>query len=153
MFLDKLNEWKIKKTIKRVLLKGEGKAFCAGGDIKSLFFSSNESNLKMLFLRKEYTLNYAISQFNKPYMSIWNGIVMGGGVGISIYGNVRIVSQQAKFAMPETAIGFFPDVGASFFLSRLKKGIGLFLGLTGYTLNATEIFLMIIFVFQTAVRK
>ena len=63
----------------------------------------------------EYTLNYAISQFNKPYMSTWNGIVMGGGVGISIYGNVRLVSQQAKFAMPETAIGFFPDVGASFF--------------------------------------
>jgi len=139
LFLDKLKEWKINKTIKRVLLVGEGKALCAGGDIKSLFFSSDISKLKQVFFKKEYTLNYAISQFPKPYMSIWDGIVMGGGIGLSIHGNIRLASEKTKFAMPETAIGFFPDVGGSYFLSRLKKGIGFFLGLTGHVLNSMEV--------------
>ena len=79
----------------------------------------------------EYKLNNVINEFNKPYLSVWNGIVMGGGVGLSLYGNCRMMSENAKFAMPETAIGFFPDVGASYFLSKLDNGIGLFLGLTG----------------------
>ena len=137
--LSKLKEWKSDASIKRVMLRGEGKSFCSGGDIKSLFFSSEKSNLKKLFLQTEYTLNYAISQFDKPYLSIWNGIVMGGGAGLSIHGNARLATENAKFAMPETAIGFFPDVGGSFFLSRINKGIGLYLGLTGHILNATEI--------------
>ena len=140
LLLDKLKKWKLDFSIKRVLLTGEGKALCAGGDIKSLFFSSEKSNLKKLFLQKEYTLNYAISQFSKPYLSVWNGLVMGGGIGLSIYGNARLATEKVKLAMPETAIGFFPDVGGSYFLSRLSKGIGLYLGLTGYVLNATEIF-------------
>ena len=86
LFFSKLSQWNKDKKIKRVLLKGEGKAFCAGGDIKSMFLSSGVSDLKKIFLFKEYKLNYAISQFTKPYLSIWNGIVMGGGVGISVYG-------------------------------------------------------------------
>ena len=116
-FLRQLQKWQMDNNIQRVLLFGEGKAFCAGGDIKSMFLSSNASNLKKNFLFKEYTLNYAISKFTKPYLSIWNGIVMGGGVGLSIYGNVRIATENSRLAMPETGIGFFPDVGASFFLS------------------------------------
>ena len=120
-----MERWKTDISIKRVLLTGEGKALCAGGDIKSLFLSSGKSNLKKLFLQKEYTLNYAISQFKKPYLTIWNGVVMGGGAGLSIYGNARIATEKSKFAMPETAIGFFPDVGGSYFLSKLKNGIGL----------------------------
>lgn len=139
LFLDKLKKWQLDFSIKRVILTGEGQALCAGGDIKSLFLSSEKSNLKKLFLQKEYTLNYAISKFSKPYLSIWNGIVMGGGIGLSIYGNARLATNKVKLAMPETAIGFFPDVGGSYFLSRLNKGIGLYLGLTGYVLNATEI--------------
>jgi enoyl-CoA hydratase/carnithine racemase len=139
LFLEKLKEWQFDSSIKRVLLTGKGKALCAGGDIKSLFYSSGKSNLKKLFLQKEYTLNYAISQFSKPYLSIWDGIVMGGGIGLSIYGNARLATNKVKFAMPETAIGFFPDVGGSYFLSRLNKGIGLYLGLTGQVLNAAEI--------------
>ena len=87
LFFSKLSQWKKDKKIKRVLLKGEGKAFCSGGDIKSMFLSSGVSDLKKNFLFKEYKLNYAISQFTKPYLSIWNGIVMGGGAGLSIYGN------------------------------------------------------------------
>jgi len=139
LYFSKLNEWKCNNNIKRVLLKGEGKAFCAGGDVKSMFLSSGVSDLKKNFLFKEYKLNYAISQFTKPYLSIWDGIVMGGGAGLSIYGNARIATENAKFAMPETAIGFFPDVGSSYFLSRIPNNLGLYLGLTGDIIEAKEL--------------
>ena len=138
IFLDNLLEWKKDKKLKRVLLYGEGNSFCAGGDVKSLFLSSNKNDLKKKIFQKEYLLNNSINEFTKNYLSIWDGIVMGGGVGLSIYGNNRLVSEKAKFAMPETAIGFFPDVGGSYFLSRLKKGNGLFLGLTGKACNARD---------------
>ena len=138
LFFSKLNQWQYNNNIKRVLLKGEGKAFCAGGDVKSMFLSSGVSDLKKIFLFKEYKLNYAISQFTKPYLSIWDGIVMGGGAGLSIYGNARIATENAKFAMPETAIGFFPDVGGSYFLSRIPNNLGLYLGLTGDIIGAKE---------------
>lgn len=138
-FLNTLLAWKENKKIERVLLYGEGKSFCAGGDIKSLFLSSGKNNLKEIFFQKEYSLNNTINEFSKDYLSIWNGIVMGGGVGLSIYGSYKLASEKAKFAMPETAIGFFPDVGASYFLSRLKKGNGLYLGLTGKACNARDL--------------
>ena len=138
LFFSKLNQWQNNNNIKRVLVKGEGKAFCAGGDVKSMFFSSGVSDLKKIFLFKEYKLNYAINQFTKPYLSIWDGIVMGGGAGLSIYGNARIATENAKFAMPETAIGFFPDVGGSYFLSRIPNNLGLYLGLTGDVIVAKE---------------
>ncbi len=138
LLYDKLKDWENKKSIKRVLIKGEGKAFCAGGDVKSVFLSSGISDLKENFFYKEYKLNYAINQFSKPYLSIWDGIVMGGGVGLSIYGNFRIATENSKFAMPESAIGFFPDVGGSFFLSRISNNIGLYLGLTGTIINYKE---------------
>ena len=138
-FSETLNKWSKDKNIKRVLLKGEGKHFCAGGDVKKVHLSDNKSNLKKNFFSTEYKLNYEIYNFPKPYMSIWKGVVMGGGVGLSIFGDYRIITDTTQFAMPETAIGFFPDVGGSYFLSRLKNNIGLFLGLTGYILNANEI--------------
>ena len=138
-FSEKLNEWAKDQNIKRILLKGEGNHFCAGGDVKKVYLAGNKSDLKKNFFSTEYKLNYEIYNFPKPYMSIWNGVVMGGGVGLSIYGDYRIVTDTTKFAMPETAIGFFPDVGGSYFLSRLKNNIGLLLGLTGYILNANEI--------------
>ena len=138
-FSETLNKWSKDKNIKRVLLKGEGKHFCAGGDVKKVHLSDNKSDLKKKFFSTEYKLNYEIYNFPKPYMSIWKGVVMGGGIGLSIYGDYKIVTDTTKFAMPETAIGFFPDVGGSYFLSRLKNNIGLFLGLTGYILNADEI--------------
>ena len=124
-FLKQLKNWQTDKNIQRVILYGDGKAFCAGGDIKSMFLSTKASNLKKKFLFKEYSLNYAISKFTKPYLSIWNGIVMGGGVGLSIYGNAQIATEKSKFAMPETGIGFFPDVGGSYFLPRVSEGSGL----------------------------
>jgi enoyl-CoA hydratase/carnithine racemase len=137
-FLKILLEWRENIEIKRVLLCGKGKSFCAGGDIKSLFLSSDKNDLKKKFFQKEYLLNNTINEFSKNYLSVWDGIVIGGGVGLSIYGNYRLVTEKAKFAMPETAIGFFPDVGGSYFLSRLTKGNGLYLGLTGKACNARD---------------
>ena len=139
LFLIKLNEWQNNNTVERILLLGEGKAFCAGGDIKSMFLSTQDQNLKKEFLFKEYTLNYEINKFTKPYLSIWNGIVMGGGVGLSIYGSARIATEKTKFAMPETAIGFFPDVGGSYFLTKIIRNVGLYLGLTGQVMNFEEV--------------
>lgn len=138
-FYEKLKEWEDNINIKRVLLIGAGNHFCAGGDVKSLFLNGDKNNLKYDFFKTEYRLNYLISQFKKEFLSIWNGVVMGGGVGLSIYGDHRLATDNSKFAMPETAIGFFPDVGASFFLSNLPNNIGKFIGLTGEVLTLNEI--------------
>ena len=139
IFSEKLQEWNENVNIQRVLLIGEGKHFCAGGDVKSLYLTKNENNFKEEFFRIEYKLNYLISQFKKEYLSIWNGVVMGGGVGLSIYGDHRMATDNTKFAMPETSIGFFPDVGASYFLSNLPKNVGKFIGLTGQILDVNDL--------------
>ena len=139
IFSEKLQEWNENINIQRVLLIGEGKHFCAGGDVKSLYLTKNENNFKEEFFRIEYKLNYLISQFKKEYLSIWNGVVMGGGVGLSIYGDHRMATDNTKFAMPETSIGFFPDVGASYFLSNLPKNVGKFIGLTGQILEVNDL--------------
>lgn len=139
IFSEKLQEWNENVNIQRVLLIGEGKHFCAGGDVKSLYLTQNENNFKEEFFRIEYKLNYLISQFKKEYLSIWNGVVMGGGVGLSIYGDHRMATDNTKFAMPETSIGFFPDVGASYFLSNLPKNVGKFIGLTGQILEVNDL--------------
>ena len=136
---DKLKEWENNNNIKRVLLIGEGKHFCAGGDVKNLSLEGKESPLRKDFFFSEYKLNYQISNFKKTYLSLWNGVVMGGGIGLSLYGNYRIVTDTTKFAMPETAIGFFPDVGGSYFLPRIKNNVGIFLALTGHVIDSNEI--------------
>ena len=138
-FSDKLKEWESDNTIERVLLLGEGKHFCAGGDVKSVHLSGPFSQLKRDFFSKEYSLNLQIKNFPKPYMSIWQGVVMGGGVGLSIYGDYRIVTDSTKFAMPETSIGFFPDVGGSFFLSKIENNLGKYLGLTGELVKSKDL--------------
>ena len=138
-FHDKLLEWEEKDNILRLLLVGEGKHFCAGGDVKSLVLAGKENSLKHDFFKIEYKLNYLISQFSKEFLSVWNGVVMGGGVGLSIYGDHRLATDNSKFAMPESAIGFFPDVGGSYFLSNLPGNIGKYIGLTGEVLGLNEL--------------
>ena len=138
-FHDQLLEWEEKDNILRVLLVGEGKHFCAGGDVKSLVLAGKENSLKHDFFKIEYKLNYLISQFSKEFLSVWNGVVMGGGVGLSIYGDHRLATDNSKFAMPESAIGFFPDVGGSYFLSNLPGNIGKYIGLTGEVLGLNEL--------------
>ena len=138
-FHDKLLEWEENNNISRVILYGEGKHFCAGGDVKSLVLAGKKNQLKYDFFKIEYQLNYLISQFSKEFLSIWNGVVMGGGVGLSIYGDHRLVTDNSKFAMPEASIGFFPDVGGSYFLSNLPGNIGKYVGLTGDVLSVNEL--------------
>lgn len=124
-----------------ILVTGAGeRAFCAGGDVKSIYWAGNagdkgrDGTLTADFSRAEYTLNFRIANYPKPYLAYLDGVTMGGGVGISILGSHRIASQHTVFAMPETGIGFFPDVGGSYFLSR-QGPIGLLLALTGQSID------------------
>lgn len=134
-----------KRVPKVVLFSGNGKAFCAGGDIVSLYQAKQEnSQHKMLkdFFRYEYLLDYSITKLTPIQISMWHGAVMGGGVGISINSPVRICTDSSIFAMPEASIGLFTDVGASYFLPRIMNSsveYGLYLGLTGEKLRGKEL--------------
>ena len=135
---DNILKWNDDDSISGILLKGAGKkAFCAGGDIVSVFHkrSDKTSTLSHDFFKEEYLLNYQISKFKKPWISLLNGIAMGGGLGLSVHGSHRIVSENTITAMPETAIGLFPDVGGGYFLSRIKNAIGVYIALTGKILD------------------
>src|SRR3990167_10325397 len=136
-----LREWEEDPSIKAVLIEGAGdKAFCAGGDVRAVYEAKKEGNLEMCdaFFREEYTLNAYIHTFPKPYIALINGINMGGGLGVSINGSHRLVTERALLAMPETGIGFFPDVGATTFLTQSPELTGLYLGLTGMRLQAAD---------------
>ncbi|MBJ57614.1 MAG: hypothetical protein CMP24_05185 [Rickettsiales bacterium] len=134
----KIYDWEADESVSGVLIKGSGeKAFCAGGDIVQVYHARNElnNNISDTFFREEYLLNYAISKFKKPWVSILNGIAMGGGLGLSVHGSHRIVTERTITAMPETAIGLFPDVGGGYFLSRMKNSLGKYIAITGNTLD------------------
>lgn len=135
-----LQRWQDDVTIKAVMIKANGeKAFCAGGDILALYNASKEQHTTLLkFFNEEYSLNRLIKHYSKPYIALLHGITMGGGVGISIHGSHRVASESFLFAMPETAIGFFPDIGGSYFLPRLPGQLGYYLGLTGARLNQAD---------------
>eukprot|EP00927_Polykrikos_kofoidii_P010778 TRINITY_DN14556_c0_g2_i1.p1 TRINITY_DN14556_c0_g2~~TRINITY_DN14556_c0_g2_i1.p1 ORF type:complete len:391 (-),score=71.32 TRINITY_DN14556_c0_g2_i1:397-1569(-) len=122
-----------------VVMKGAGgKAFCAGGDVVAIA-TDKEGTLRRDFFRDEYRLNYAIKTLPFPHVALLDGIVMGGGVGLSMHGSHRIVTEATMFAMPETGIGLFPDVGGSVFLPRLPyAGLGMFLALTGHRLKGAD---------------
>jgi enoyl-CoA hydratase/carnithine racemase len=117
-----------------VVIEGAGdRAFCAGGDIRALRdgqLSGDRSDVEAFF-HEEYALNLMISSYPKPYIALIDGICMGGGIGVSVHGPYRVATEHAMFAMPETAIGFFPDIGGTFFLPRLPGQLGVYLGLTG----------------------
>ena len=142
-----LAAWAGDGAIKAVVIEGEGeRAFCAGGDVRAVWDAGRAGQHKAGqpglmtadFFRAEYRLNRQIQTYPKPYVALIDGITMGGGVGLSIHGTVRLASERTLFAMPETAIGLFPDVGGSHFLPRLPGGIGLYLALTGARLKATD---------------
>jgi enoyl-CoA hydratase len=127
--------WAADSAIEAVMITGAGdRAFCSGGDIKSVALAIKkggpEAAVMADFFRVEYTLNHRIFTFPKPYISLINGIVMGGGKGVSAHGSHRIVTENTTFAMPETGIGFFPDVGGGYFLPRCPGETGTYLALT-----------------------
>ena len=127
-------------SIRAVLLQGAGeKAFCAGGDVRALYDSFHAAGtLHTEFFAREYPLDYQLHRYPKPYIALMNGIVMGGGMGIAQGSRLRIVGDRTRMAMPEVGIGFFPDVGATFFLSRLPGAFGPYLALTGTQIRAAD---------------
>ena len=135
-----IKQWENDSSVKNILIKAEGeKAFCAGGDIRALHdWGKNNDEEAVEFYREEYILNQYIKRYPKPYISLVNGIVMGGGVGLSVHGSHRIAGENYSFAMPETGIGLFPDVGGSFFLPRLSFEAGTYLALTGNRIKAAD---------------
>ncbi|KTD29400.1 MULTISPECIES: enoyl-CoA hydratase/isomerase family protein [Legionella] len=135
-----LMQWRNDDSVQAVLIQGEGeKAFCAGGDVRWLYDAGLAKNPEqMQFFWHEYRLNHYIHHYPKPYIALMNGITMGGGVGISLHGSHPVATERFTFAMPETGIGFFPDIGASYLLSRCPDQIGIYLGLTGNRLNAQD---------------
>jgi enoyl-CoA hydratase/carnithine racemase len=130
--------WEADEDVALVVIKAEGRAFCAGGDIAQAYHAMRAGTPPVDFFRDEYRLNAALARFAKPCVSLIDGIVMGGGVGISCHGSHRVMTEKSLFAMPEVGIGFFPDVGGSFLLSRLKGSYGMFLGLTGQRIRAGD---------------
>lgn len=135
-----LAEWRADDSVHAVLVKAEGRAFSAGGDIRYLYERRKEGDIEgpMEFFATEYLNNWRVSEFPKPYVAFIDGAVMGGGVGISILGEFRVATENALFAMPECGIGLYPDVGATHMLPRLRGEVGMWLGLTGNRLNAAD---------------
>ncbi|MBU6456429.1 MAG: enoyl-CoA hydratase/isomerase family protein [Bradyrhizobium sp.] len=123
-----------------IVLEGAGeRGLCAGGDIRALYDSSKVGgDLGKILWREEYILNARIASFPKPYIAFMDGIVMGGGVGLSAHGRHRVVTEKTKLAMPEVGLGFFPDVGGTWLLSRSPGDIGSYFGLTGHTMNGPD---------------
>ncbi|MBA4774709.1 enoyl-CoA hydratase/isomerase family protein [Agrobacterium salinitolerans] len=123
-----------------VVLTGEGdRGLCAGGDVRIIHDLGKAGDPQVLdFWREEFPLNYRIARFAKPYIALMDGIVMGGGVGISAHGSHRIVTERTKLAMPETGIGYFPDVGGSWLLPRAPGECGTWLGMTGNAVTAAD---------------
>ncbi len=136
-----LDTWSTNKGLLGIVIHSPfEKAFCAGGDIRTLYDRGKKGDVAALsaFFADEYRLNYKIHHYPKPWLSWINGITMGGGVGISIHGRHRVATETLKFAMPECSIGFFPDVGGSYFLSRMPGELGTYLGLSGATIGAAD---------------
>jgi enoyl-CoA hydratase len=127
-------------SVRAIVVQGAGeRAFCAGGDIRRLYDTGRAGeDYPYNFYRDEYRLNALIFHYPKPYIALIDGIDMGGGVGVSVHGSHRVVTERLNFAMPETGIGLFPDVGGSYFLSRLPGQIGCYMALTGARLRASD---------------
>lgn len=137
----RLAAWERDDSIRMVLIEGAGeRAFSAGGDIRAAWDARvrGDDGFTRAIFREEYRMDRRIHHYGKPYVALMDGIVMGGGAGASVNGRFRIATERTLFAMPETAIGFFPDVGATHFLSRCPGRIGLYLGMTGTRLGPAD---------------
>ncbi|MCG5241143.1 enoyl-CoA hydratase/isomerase family protein [Azospirillum doebereinerae] len=147
LFDPQLRAWDADPEVKAVVIQGAGeKAFCAGGDVVSLYEAgkaaragTGDGSAIRAFFSEEYVLNRRIKRLSKPYVALIDGISMGGGVGLSVHGTHRIVTERTLFAMPETGIGLYPDVGGTYFLPRLPGQVGTWLGLTGDRLKAADL--------------
>lgn len=135
-----LDAWAADPNVRAVVLRGEGpKGFCAGGDIRSLYdsFKAGDS-LHRDFFVEEYALDLCIHHYRKPVVALMDGFTLGGGMGLAQGAELRVVTERSRLAMPETGIGYFPDVGGSYFLSRIAGELGIYLGVTGVQLQAAD---------------
>jgi enoyl-CoA hydratase len=135
-----LAAWEADQGVEVIVIKGQGRAFSAGGDILHIYEAGRAGRPPFDFFADEYRLNARIHGYTKPYVAIIDGIVMGGGVGISFHGSHRVLTENAQFAMPEVGIGFFPDVGASHLLPTLAGSYGMYLALTGNRIRCGDAF-------------
>ncbi len=139
-----LQGWTSQKAVEAIIIDhSEGRGFCAGGDIRMLAESGAKDGPEKgvaarQFFRTEYQLNHLLFEYKKPVVAFMDGITMGGGVGISMPAKFRVATENTRFAMPETGIGLFPDVGGGWYLSRLEGRMGQFLALTGARLDGAE---------------
>jgi len=135
-----LQAWANDPEVYAVVLRGAGeKAFCAGGDIRSLYDSfKNGDTLHQDFFVEEYALDLAIHRYRKPVLALMDGFVLGGGMGLVQGADLRVVTERSRLAMPEVAIGYFPDVGGSYFLPRIPGELGVYLGVTGVQIRAAD---------------
>ncbi|WP_404339924.1 enoyl-CoA hydratase/isomerase family protein [Sphingomonas sp. MMS12-HWE2-04] len=138
--LDALTAWRADTGVEAVLIDhAEGRGFCAGGDIRMIAESgAGDGEAARAFFRLEYQLNHALFTYAKPVVAFMDGITMGGGVGIAMPAKFRVATENTRFAMPETGIGLFPDVGGGWYLSRLPGHLGEFIALTGARLNGAD---------------
>ncbi len=144
LLMPQLDAWQKDPLIAMVMLEGSGdKAFCAGGDVVAMYNAMKAEphqtpDSLVDFFREEYQLDHLIHTFTKPVLVWGNGIVMGGGLGLMCGASHRIVTESARIAMPEITIGLYPDVGGSWFLNKMPPGCGMFLGMTGASINAAD---------------
>lgn len=140
----RLQEWQKSQLANVIVIKGEGRAFCAGGDVAALALDNKKGpegqQASKDYFALEYKLDHLIATYTKPYVALIDGITMGGGVGLSLHAPFRIATENTVFAMPETTIGFFPDVGGSFFLPRMDGEMGMYLALTSEQLKGVDVF-------------
>ncbi len=134
-----LHDWSTNEQVKAVIVRGAGtKAFCAGGDVRAVFEARGNDEFMDRVYRVEYELDEYISRYPKPYVALMSGYTMGGGCGISIHGKYRVVTETTVIAMPEVAIGLFPDIAAAHFLARCPGATGMYLGLTGARISGAD---------------
>jgi enoyl-CoA hydratase len=135
-----LSDWADDDAVRAVVLSGAGeRGLCAGGDVISIYHSARKDGVEARrFWHDEYQLNAQIAEYPKPYLAVMDGIVMGGGVGVGAHANTRVVTDTSKIGMPEVGIGFIPDVGGMFLLSRAPGGLGLHAGLTGAPFSGAD---------------
>lgn len=144
LLMPQLVKWRDDPKIAVVMIDGEGdKAFCAGGDVVAMYHAMQATpnaipDSLQAFFTEEYQLDYLIHTYEKPILVWGNGIVMGGGLGLMSGASHRIVTETSRLAMPEITIGLYPDVGGSWFLNKMPDGCGMFLGLTGASINAAD---------------
>ena len=136
-----LDAWREAPDVHAITIEGAGeRAFCAGGDIRAVRDAALAGDSASIahFFSEEYALNLAIARYTKPYVALIDGFCMGGGIGVSVHGTYRVATEHAVFAMPETGIALFPDVGATYLLPRLPGALGMFLGLTGARMTGAD---------------